>query len=182
MAPAVALLTADEYAALPNDGRRTELVRGVVVALKFPLPRHGQICTEAVHLLQLHLETHPIGRTVGRSAFITGRNPDTVRGPDICFYSYSRMPRGRLPQGYLPVPPDLIFEVRSPSEPWGGMYRKAGEYLNSGATLVCVLDQETETAYVIHDEKAPRIVSKDEELTLPEVLPDFRVPVRRFFE
>lgn len=27
-----------------------------------------------------------------------------------------------------------------------------------------------------------RVVPRDEELTLPEVLPDFRVPVREFFE
>ena len=182
MTLAVSLLTAEEYAALPDDGQPTELIRGVVVPTPVPFPRHGEICAQAAYLLQMHLETHPISRAVGRSAVITERDPDTVRGPDLCFYSYARTPRGRLPEGYLPVAPELVIEVRSPDDRWGEIYGKAVEFLGAGVTLVCVLDQQTETAYVFHTDQAPRPVARDEELTLPEVLPDFRVAVRRFFE
>src|SRR3712207_8790008 len=34
----------------------------------------------------------------------------------LAFYSYAKVRKGPLPVGYLPVPPDLVFEVRSPSE------------------------------------------------------------------
>ncbi len=183
MATAVALLTAEQYAALPDDGRPTELVRGVVVPMNLPFPRHGEICARTVYLVMQYLETHPVGRAVcNDSGVITRRDPDTVRGPDVAFYSYARTPQGPLPQRYLPVPPELAFEVRSPGDRWREIHVKVGEYLEAGVTLVCVLDQQTETVHVFHSDQAPRVVTADQELTLPEVLADFRVPVGRFFE
>jgi len=56
----------------------------------------------------------------------THSNPDTVRGADVNFYSYERLPKGKVPEGFLPVVPDLIVEVRSPSERWVEMYAKVG--------------------------------------------------------
>lgn len=183
MATAVGLLTAEEYATLPDDGRYRELVRGVVVPMNLPYPRHGEICAQIVFLLKVHLEEHPLGRAVGNdSGVITERGPDTVRGTDVAFYSYARTPQGPLPQGYLHVVPELVFEVRSPGDRWAAIHEKITEYLDAGVTLVCVLDQQTETAHVYHAEQAPREARRDEELTLSEVLPDFRLPVRRFFE
>jgi Uma2 family endonuclease len=183
MFTATALLTAEEYADLPDDGPPSELVRGVVVPGRFSFPRHGEICVQVSCLLMEYLETRRIGRAVCNNAgVITERNPDTVRGPDISYYSYSRTPRGRLPQGYLPVAPELVIEVRLRAERWGKIYTKAAEYLCAGVTLVCVLDQQTETAHIFHADQPPREVKGDEELTQPEVFPDFRVPVRRFFE
>jgi Uma2 family endonuclease len=180
---AVSLLTAEEYAELPYDGRPSELVRGVVVPMNLATPRHGEICLQAGHLLKLYLEAHPLGRAVGNdSGVITERGPDTVRGPDIAFFSYAKTPRGPLPKGYLSVPPDLAIEVRSTGDRWRQIHVKVGEYLAGGVTLVCVLDQQTESAHIYHADQPPREVRGDEELTLPEVLPDFRVPVRRFFE
>jgi hypothetical protein len=48
MATAEALLTAEEYRLLADDGRPTELVRGRVVPLNMPAPRHGDICAALV--------------------------------------------------------------------------------------------------------------------------------------
>ena len=183
MTTAVALLTAEEYAALPDDGKPTELVRGVVVPMNVPAPRHGQICVRTIELLLQHLANHQIGQLVSNdSGVVTERDPDTVRGADVAFYSYTRLPQGPIQRGYLRVVPELVFEVRSPGDRWREIQDKVWEYLRAGVTLVCVLDQQTEMAHAFHADQAPRAVTRDEELTLPEVLPDFRVPVRRFFE
>lgn len=183
MTTAVALLTAEEYAELPDDGRPTELVRGVVVPMYLPTPRHGEICVRAILLLQQYLDGRPVGRLVcNDSGVITERDPDTVRGGDVAFFSYAKTPQGPLPRGYLRVPPELVFEVRLTGDRWRQIQVKIGEYLEAGVTLVCVLDQQTETAHVFHSDQAPRVVTADQELTLPEVLADFRIPVRRFFE
>jgi hypothetical protein len=48
--------------------------------------------------------------------------------------------------------------------------------------VVCVLDPDTESVGVYPQNELPRRLTIDEELTLPEVFPDFRAPVRRFFE
>ena len=44
MATAEKLITAEEFSRRPDDGRRYELVRGVLVEMNMPKPRHGQVC------------------------------------------------------------------------------------------------------------------------------------------
>jgi Uma2 family endonuclease len=177
------LLTAEEYLALPDNGQRTELVRGRVEPMNVPTPRHGEICMETGYLLRRHLTSNPTGRVVCNDAgVLTRRDPDTLRGADIAYYSFARVPPGPLPRGYLSVPPDLMIEVRSPTDRWRDIQAKVAECLAAGVNVVCVLDEQTETAHVFSADEAPRQVTRDEELTFPGILDGFRVVVRRFFE
>jgi Uma2 family endonuclease len=183
MATAEALLTAEEYSLLPDNGQPTELIRGRVVTLNVPAPRHGQICGNVVYLLRSYLEENDVGQVACNDAgVVTEHDPDTVRGGDVVFYSYKRIPAKPLPKGYLPVAPDLVFEVRSPTDRWKDVLAKALEYLNAGVTLVCVLDQASETAHIYHADQPERTFTVDQELSLSEVFPEFRVTVGRFFE
>ena len=116
------------------------------------------------------------------TGIVTDHDPDTVRGMDVCFYSYSRLPKGPLPAKYAKVVPELVVEVRSPSDRWSRILKKVSEYLEVGVSVVCVLDPETETARVYRPDDPGRILSANEELTFPDILPGFAVPVRRFFE
>jgi Uma2 family endonuclease len=177
------LLTAEQYAQLPDNGRPSELIRGRIVEMNPPTPRHGQICIKLGYFLSSFLETHELGHVVSNdSGVLTERNPDTVRGADIAFYSYAKVPKGPLPRGYLPVPPELVFEVRSPDDRWKQIQRKVAEYLEAGVNTVCVLDDDPPTIYLYTAEAPVRILEADDELTLPDVLPGFRIAVRRFFE
>jgi Uma2 family endonuclease len=177
------LLTAEEYRLLPDNGEATELVRGEVRSMNVPAPRHGQICLKVGRLLGNFAEERALGHVVSNdSGVLTERNPDTVRGADIAFYSYARVPPGPLPEGYLEVPPDLVFEVRSPGDRWRTVLGKVTEYLDAGVTWVCVLDPQTQSAHLYHADSPPRTFRAEDELTLPEVLGDFRVVVERFFE
>ncbi len=177
------LLTAEEFRRLPDDGRPKELKRGRVILMNLPAPRHGQICGQVYYLLRRHLEDYPLGHLVTNdSGIITEHDPDTVRGADVAFYSYQRVPPGPLPQGYLSVAPELAFEVRSPGDRWGRIWAKVGEYLEAGVTVVCVLDQVTERCHVYRNDEEVQVIQAQQELTIPDVLPDFRVIVQRFFE
>lgn len=176
------LYTAEEYHHLPDIGKPTELVRGKVVVMNVPYPRHGQICVTTVILLNDFLRNHNIGQVVANdSGVVTERDPDTVRGADVAFYSYSRVPKGPLPDEYLPLAPDLVFEVRSSGDRWRRILTKVAEYLNAGVTTVVVLDPSSESAYVYTSDEPQRIFAADQELALPEVLGEFRVVVREFF-
>ena len=117
------------------------------------------------------------------SGVVTERAPDTLRGADVCYYSYSRLPAGPLPRdSYFAVMPDLVFEVRSPSDRRSKVLGKVTEYLTAGVTAVCVVNPETETAIVFRDNQDPEAFAAAAEMTLPDVLPGFRVPLRQFFE
>lgn len=176
-------LDAAEYAQLPDRGRPTELVRGRVVEMNVPAPRHGEICANITTLINPHVRGQGMGRVVSNDGgIVTERDPDTVRGGDVSYYSYARVPQGPLPAGYLSVVPEIVFEVRSPSDRWSRLITKAGEYLEAGVVVVCLLDQVSETVQVYRPDELPRTLHADDELHLPDVLGEIRIPVRRFFE
>lgn len=182
MATAVKLMTAEEYGLLPDLGRPTELVRGKVVTMNMPTPRHGEICFNTGYIVRSYLEAHDVGRIVSNdSGVIVARDPDTVRGVDVGFYSYKRFPKGPLPQGYHSVLPELVFEVRSPGDRWRDILAKVAEYLAAGVLRVCVLDQATETITVYSPDEPEVKLTRDQELVLPDILPGFAVRVARFF-
>jgi Uma2 family endonuclease len=177
------LLSAAAYAQLPDQGIPTELVRGRIVEMNVPAPRHGQICVRVIVLIEPHVQGQGLGRLVSNdSGVITERDPDTVRGADVAYYSFARIPPGPLPRKYLDVVPELVFEVRSPTDRWSRMIAKAGEYLEVGVTVVCLLDEVRETVMVLRGEEPPQTLHGDDELYLPDILGELRIPVRRFFE
>jgi Uma2 family endonuclease len=176
------LMTAEQYLALPDDGQLTELVRGRIVEMPSPKPTHRYFCSNISGILRDFVRANDLGRVVSNDSGVqTERGPDTVRGPDVAFYSYSRVPKGPLPEGYWPAP-ELVFEMRSPSDRWAAITAKAGEYLAAGVLVVCVVDPETESVGVYFGNELPRRHTAEEELTLPEVLPGLTIPIRQFFE
>ncbi len=182
MPTAVKLLTVEKYQLLPDNGQPTELVRGRVITMNLPFPRHGEICSKTAHIVNSYPDTNDVGRVVTNDAgVIVERDPDTVRGADVGFYSYQRLPKGPIPQGYLSVAPELIFEVRSPGDRWRDILTKVAEYLAAGVLRVCVLDQQTETVTVYSPDEPEVKLTGDQEVILPDILPGFAVRVRRFF-
>jgi len=184
MSTATNLLTAEQYAELPDPhGYPTELVKGNLVVMVPPTPRHGQICSQVIFLLRQFLESYPLGHVLSNdSGIVTMREPDTVRGADIAFYSFDRVPPGPLPKGLLDVAPELVFEVRSPSERWSDIHVKSAEYLDAGVRTVGVLDDDSRSLHLFHADRPTQVLQSQEEFTLPEILGDFTVTVSRFFE
>jgi Uma2 family endonuclease len=177
------LLTAEEFARRPDPGYPEELVRGRIVPMPQPTRRHGEICSQTVYLFRRFLEDHDLGKVLCNDVgVITERDPDTVRGADVAFYSYQRIARGPLPKDYGAEPPNLIVEVRSPSDRWPKILAKVAEYLEAGVQAVVVLDDDSRTALLAMADQAPRRLGPDDVLEIPEILPGFAVPVRRFFE
>jgi Uma2 family endonuclease len=184
MSTIATLMTAEEYADLPDPhGYPTELVKGVLVTMAPPRPRYGEICIQIGYLLRRFLEDHLIGRVVGNdSGVITERDPDTVRGADIAYYSYKRVPKGPLPAGSLEVPPDLVFEVLSPTDRWSDVQEKVAEYLEVGVRAVCIVDDGTRSIHVFFTDRPMRIFKAADEFALPDIFSDFSAKVGRFFE
>ena len=176
-------LTAEQFAALPDEGRRLELIKGKIVEMNVPGVRHGRVCLLLGHLLQSFLDEHDLGRAVcNDSGVVTERGPDTVRGADVSYYSYARLPKDQpLPPGYADTPPDLVFEVLSPRDAWSQALTKAAEYLNAGVAVVCVVDPQRQIIVKYLPDRPDERFSADDELTFPELLPGFVLPVARLF-
>jgi Uma2 family endonuclease len=181
--PPQTLVTAEEFARRPDPGYPEELVKGRIVSMPPPGARHGQICNKVGRFLGNHAEDRDLGHVLSNDAgTVTERGPDSVRGPDVSFYTYAKLPKGPLPEGYPAVPPDLVVEVLSPHDRWPKVLAKVAEYLNAGVAVVAVLDPERRTLHLYEGDQPVRILGTDDELTLPALLGDFRVRVGRLLE
>ena len=146
---------------------------------------HGEVCGNAFGILRDFVKPRELGRLMTNDTFVrTGTNPDTYRGADVCFISYNLVPKEQLlPKGPLETAPELVVEVRSPTDRLSNIHIKLGEYCNAGVIVVDLLDPAIEAATVYRETvDIPQRFSNGDELTLPDVLPGFAVPVRKFFE
>lgn len=148
-----------------------------------PDRRHGEVCGRASYILDEFVNERDPGRVIGGgSGVITRTDPDTVRGADVAYYSYARLPKGPLPAGYGPEVPELVVEVRSTHDSWRDILLKIAEYLAAGVLRVVVLDPGKRKAHIYSADEEPVTLGPEEELTFPGLLDGFRVPVHRFFD
>ncbi|MFN0016623.1 MAG: Uma2 family endonuclease [Pirellulaceae bacterium] len=177
------LLTIDDMTKMPSDGRLHELVRGRLVEMNFPRPKHGFICSEISGLLRDLVKPRKLGRVFSNdSGVIIERDPDTLRGPDVGYYSYTRVPRGKVPEGYFATPPEIAFEVLSPSDTWPETLKKVAELLDAGVNVVCVADPRNNSVQVHTADQPVKHLAEGDDLTFPAVLPGFSCKVAQCFD
>jgi Uma2 family endonuclease len=176
-------MTADEFLRAHGDESGVELVRGRLVRSPMPGALHGQVCVKATLIFGNFIEANGLGRLMSHDTFVRTRtDPDTFLGADHCFISYETLPADRpTPVGPLVPPLELVIEVRSPSNSIADLTEKAADYIRAGVRVVVVLDPQTESAAVFRADELPQRFHNGDELALPDVLPGFAVPVRKFF-
>jgi Uma2 family endonuclease len=180
--PVVPLMTAEEFFA-KHQNDRVELVRGIVVEMPMPETLHGFICAQFARFIGNFADDHDLGRVMTNDSFVKlAALPDTVRGPDVYFVSYAKLPKGKIPKGMLEVIPELVVEVRSPSDMWTSVISKVLDYLGAGVLAVVVVNPDREAVAVYRSSMEEQHFTKDQELTLPDVLPGFVLPLKKLFE
>jgi Uma2 family endonuclease len=142
------LLTAEEFGRMPDDGTCQELVRGRIVCSPFPFPYEGYVCAQIIGSMGQFVEQGSLGAVLGNIGIITERDPDTVRAGDVCFFRKHRLPAELPRDRYLDIVPDLVVEVRSPSDRWRKVLAKVSEYLTAGVSVVIVADIKSDSVLV----------------------------------
>ena len=149
---------------------------------------HGKVCYRVATAIGQFVDAGDLGHMFINDTFVkvpTTEDPERVYGADVCFVSYSRLAKDVVvPPGVIPATPDLVIEVRSPSDTWAQIFRKVGDYLGAGVPVVLVLDPERSTASTYRSDvtNPQEIYHRDDTLTIPDILPGFSAPVARFFE
>jgi Uma2 family endonuclease len=176
------LMTAKEFMAADLGEGVFELVRGEIVEVPPPMPVHGRVCGNGFFALETYGRQSGLGYCLTASAVLTEREPDTVRGPDVSFYSHARWPRSAVGKGLPPVPPDLAVEVVSPGNSAGEITAKVAEYQSIGISLIWVIYPASRTV-VIHrsDDQPPLVLREDAVIENLAELPGFRCPVADLF-
>lgn len=180
--PKQTLMTGEEFFT-KHEHDHVELVKGIVRELPMTTARHGKISNFFAHYLTAYVLQHDIGHVMGSDSNIRFMvRPDTVYGPDVCYFSYDTMAIDAVPDtGLCNVIPNLVCEVRSPSDLWTEVFAKVYDYLTAGVEVVIVLDWPTQTASVYRPNMVQETFHPGDTLEIPDLFPGFALPVERFF-
>ena len=176
-------ISATEFEVRYADVPFCELERGEVIYLTAGGWKHSRISLRIAFLLERWAEKTKRGRVlVNEAGLITERNPDTVRGVDVMYFSYRRVPDGKEPEGFAETPPELAVEVVGKKQGWKKMVQKAGEYLALGADRVWIVDPGARTLHVFMADKEPSKYDDTATIRDDAILPGFSCKVSEFFK
>ena len=176
------LLTADDLLRLYGQGVRGELIRGELHETMSTGINHGRTVTKTVIQLGSFIEPRKLGTLVASDTGIwLERDPDTVREPDIAYISAEKMPLNADIPGYSEVVPDLVMEVRAPSDGQREIREKALMWLGFGVWLVWVAHTDTRTVDVYDADGSDLTLTEDDNLDGGDILPGFSYPIQDIF-
>lgn len=177
------LMTAEEFMKADLGEGTFELVRGEVIKVPPPMPGHGRICINVGFALESYGRQTGYGYALSNDSGVrTERDPDTVRGPDVCFFSHDRWPRSEVGEKLPPVPPNVVVEVYSPGNRRSEILEKLAEYVAAGVPLIWIIHPKSRSVSIYRcDDDAPLVLKEGDVIeNLPE-LPGFRCPVADLF-
>ncbi len=111
--PAQGEWTFDDYARLPDDGQRYEIIEGVLYVTPAPGFDHQHVVQQIAVAFELWLRDHPGG--IALTAPFDVHLPGIARPvqPDVLFIAAQRRPAPG--DNFFQGAPDLVVEVLSPS-------------------------------------------------------------------
>ena len=182
MTTAKKLLTAEDLMALPDDGKRYELIRGELITMPPTSHNPSRVAIRFGRRIGNFAEEHDLGQDVGADAGIhIEHNPDTVRTPDYAFISYERAAQPPPLRGYAQVIPDLVVEVVSPTDRQPDVDAKTQMWLEAGVRLALVVYPESQEVYAHHDDGSVVRYGIGDTVVGDPVLPGFACPVADIF-
>ncbi|HET7232641.1 MAG TPA: Uma2 family endonuclease [Longimicrobium sp.] len=110
--PAARRWTYEEFARLPNDGNRYEVIGGELFVTPAPKPIHAKVATRISRVLEEFVEKHALGEVFGHAVDILFGEGDYLE-PDLLFVRRERM--SIVTDRGVEAAPDLVVEVLSPT-------------------------------------------------------------------
>ena len=104
-------LTYEDYALIPDDGRRHEILDGTHVTSPAPSTRHQRTVGDLYAEMRFHVRGHGLGEVFVAPFDVLLSEVDIVQ-PDICFVADGRP---IVDEANCKGAPDLMVEVLSPS-------------------------------------------------------------------
>jgi Uma2 family endonuclease len=172
--------TAKQLLERPDLGR-CELVRGELIMMSPAGEEHGWIAMNIGAPLGVFVRQHKLGRVyAGDTGFSIGRDPDTVRAPDVAFVRAERA--GDKPAArFFPGAPDLAVEILSPSDRAGEVLAKVHDWLDAGCRAVWLVDPRTRTVTAYRSRSRITVLGIGDQLGGEDVVEGFSMPVAEIF-
>ncbi len=175
-------MTAARLEEMPDDGFLYDLFRGELLQMSPASRKHGQIAGRFYTSLVMYLIDHPLGEIFAwETGFLIETDPDTVLAPDVSFIRCERLSQIEGVEGFVPIPPDFVMEVISPSGRYSKVDEKTQAWLDAGTQVVIILDPRKAEARVYRPLAEVRILLSSETLELPDIVPGWSLPLSSIF-
>ncbi|MCA9214648.1 MAG: Uma2 family endonuclease [Planctomycetales bacterium] len=177
------LTTADELFEQPADGYRYELVAGELRMMSPAGGRHGRIAYRIAQILGNHVDANQLGVVfAAETGFKIEEDPDTVLAPDVAFITQNRYEQIEDDTAYLPIPPDFVGEVTSPSDRFSRVESKAFAWLDAGVKLVLLVDPQTETIHAYRSRNNINVYQSSETIDCSDAVAGWNLDANKVFK
>ena len=173
--------TYEDYAALPDDGRRYEIANGVLVMAPVPGTGHQSIAVRIAYYLFPYIDLVGIGKLF-TSPVDVELGPKNVYQPDLVVVLNAHLER--VAEKKIIGAPDLAVEIASPSTAAYDRLTKYEKYAQAGIAEYWIVKPTSRTVEVLVLERGEyrSLGIFSEQATLPSrLIPGLPVRVEQFF-
>jgi len=151
MANSTSEWTYAEYARLPDDGNRYEVIDGEVCVTPAPGPKHQEVAANLFFLLRAHVTQQRVGKMLWDVdlLFLSGQ----YLRPDMVFVPAASL--GGITDRGVESPPGLVVEVLSPHSRRIDLALKPLRYRDFGIPEYWVVDQPARSVHVFRFAVSP---------------------------
>jgi Uma2 family endonuclease len=153
---------------------RMELVDGEILVMSPSGYESDEVATRMSAKLFNWVDDRRLGRVTGSSAGFSLPNSDT-RAPDVSFVFAARLRRS--PRSFAEIAPDLIVEVKSPTDRLTKLRAKIADFLNQGTRVGILIHPEQQWIEIYQSGQAVITLGNGDVLTIPDLLPGWQVEV-----
>jgi Uma2 family endonuclease len=173
--------TYDDYAALPDDGKRYEVVSGVLYMTPSPSGAHQDAVFEIASYLRTHIKLTGLG-LVRVAPFDVVLSPKDVVQPDVLVILNASL--DKVKDDCITGAPDLVVEVASPGTATRDRNKKYHLYAQAGVPEYWIADPDARTVEVLALEAGEYHslgVYRGKAILPSRMVPGFDVHVEQFF-
>lgn len=109
---------------------------------------------------------------------------NAIRSPDVSWVKKTRLATltPEQKQRFLPLCPDFVIELRSPSDSLKTLQEKMQEYINNGTSLGWLIDTEAKHVYVFRPDQTISDLDKPELLSANDMLKGFGLDMKKVWD
>jgi Uma2 family endonuclease len=154
MAIVVRKWTYEDYAKIPPDGNRHEIIEGEWIMTPAPEIPHQRACRKLGRILDEHAARHGLGEVFFAPIDVV-LSPEDVVQPDLLFVSSGRT--AVITRKNLQGAPDLVVEILSSTTAAIDRTHKRALYERAGVREYWIVDPEARTAEIHEFGSARRV-------------------------
>ncbi len=172
------IITWEQFLAAGIEGQKCEWVDGEVIQMTPVNLRHEGILARLIGYLEDFCRAHPEWLWFPSNGAFTMASGNW-RLPDASLVRKDHFPGGSIPVAMADFPPEVAFEILSPSDSPAQIQRKRKDYQESGVIQVWI-DPVERLVELIYPDRPLQFFQRGQALAL-QTLPDFRLELERLF-